>query len=182
MLTMGTRGLLIGAHWPPHVLMVVAAWRWLYGSWPSVRELAAICLHDVGYLGCEQMDGPDGTMHPEAGAALADRLLGRDMGDLIRGHSKGYAEAVGVPLSRLYGPDKVSHAFESVWLYVLRTRLTGEIRQYRAVAHGCAPRNDDPAVSDHEWFRVVRARMARGGIAAAIEVLAPHGLGEHRGR
>jgi len=179
---MGTRSLLIGAHWPLHNVMVVLAWRWLYGSWPTLREMAAIGLHDVGYLGCREMDGPDGTMHPDVGATLGDRFLGRDMGDLIRGHSKGYAETVRVPLSRLYGPDKLSHAFEPVWLYVARTRLTGEIRQYRAVAHGCAPRNDDPSVSDHDWFRVVRSRMARGGIAAALDVLAPTGLGEHRGR
>ena len=182
MFAMGTRSLLIGAHWPLHNLMVVAAWRYLYGSWPTWRELVAIGLHDLGYLGCREMDGPDGTMHPEAGARLADRMLGREYGDLIRGHSKGYAETIGVPLSRLYGPDKCSHAFESVRCYVLRTRLTGEIRQYRATTHGCAPRNDAPAVTDHEWFRVVRNRMIRGGTEAAVKAQAPDGLGLHRGR
>jgi hypothetical protein len=178
----GTKSLLFGAHWPPHVLMVTAAWRWLYGAWPTLRELGAICLHDIGYAGCLEMDGPDGTGHPLLGAIVADFLLGEDMGDLIRGHSKGYAEAAGVPLSKLYGPDKLSHACEPTWLYVWRTRLTGEIRQYRAVSHGCAPRNDDPAVSDYEWFRVIRMRMARGGIDHAIGLTAPNGLGEHRGR
>lgn len=182
MISMGTRSLLIGAHWPPHILMVVAAWKWLYGSWPTWREFSAIVLHDVGYAGCREMDGADGTMHPEAGARLADRLLGREYGDLIRGHSKGYAETIGVPLSLLYGPDKLSHAFEPPWLYVLRTRLTGEIRQYRSTTHGCTPRNDDPRVSDFDWFRVVRTRMVRGGCEAAVKVMAPSGLGEHRGR
>jgi len=176
----GTKSLLIGAHWPPHILMVILAWKWLYGTWPTWREFLAICIHDIGYIGVVEMDGPDGTMHPERGARIADTCLGAEYGALIRGHSKGYAEAVGVPLSKLYGPDKLSHALEPSWLYVFRTRLTGEIRQYRSTAHGCAPRNDDSAVSDYEWFRVIRARMAKGGIQAMLDSVGK--LGEHRGR
>ena len=109
----GTKSLLIGAHWPPHILMVILAWKWLYGTWPTWREFLAICIHDIGYIGVVEMDGPDGTMHPERGARIADTCLGAEYGALIRGHSKGYAEAVGVPLSKLYGPDKLSHALGS---------------------------------------------------------------------
>lgn len=181
MISVGTLSLLVGAHWPPHIAMVTLAWRWLYGSWPTWRELACICLHDVGYAGCEQMDGDDGTLHPERGARIADRLFGKPFGDLIRGHSKGYADIAGVPLSKLYGPDKLSHAFEVSACYAFRTRLTGELQQYR----GClwnAARHDDPSVSDAEWFRVIRARMTRGGIAHALTITAPNGLGEARGR
>lgn len=177
----GTLSLLIGAHWPPHIAMVILAWRWLYGTWPTWREAIAICLHDVGYWGCEQMDGEDGTRHPELGARIARRLLGEGYDDLIRGHSKGYADIVGLPLSRMYGPDKLSHAFEAAWCYTLRTRLTGELQQYR----GClwnAARHDDLSVSDAEWFRVIRARMTRGGIAHALTIIAPNKLGEARGR
>lgn len=181
MLSVGTKSLLFGAHWPPHVLMVIVAWRWLYGAWPSWQECVTICLHDIGYLGVKEMDGADGTAHPERGARLARWLLGEGYDDLIRGHSKGYAELVGLPLSRLYAPDKLSHAFEFAACYTFRTRLTGELQQYRTTIHGAA-RNDDLRISDKEWFRVIRARMARGGIAQAITQLAPNGLGEHRGR
>lgn len=181
MISIGTKSLLIGAHWPPHILMVILAWRWLYGSWPTWQEAVAICLHDVGYAGCEEMDGEDGTRHPELGARIAENLLGEDYGELIRGHSKGYAELVGLPLSRLYGPDKLSHSFEFAACYTFRTRLTGELKQYRTTLHNAA-RHDDASVSDVEWFRIIRARMARGGIAQAISQIAPNGLGEHRGR
>jgi len=176
----GTRSLLFGAHYPLHPIEVALAWRWLYGQWPSLREALAIAVHDLGYLGVQEFDGEDGTRHPELGARIAGLLLGEEYAALVRGHSKGYAELVGAPLSRLYGPDKLSHAFEPAWFYVLRTRATGEIRQYRATAHGCAPRCDDPGVSDEAWFRVIRARMARGGISAVLEQVGR--LGEHRGR
>ena len=181
-MNVGTKSLLLGAHWPPHVVLVTLAWRWLYGSWPSLRELAAIVLHDIGYAGCREMDGEDGTRHPELGARVADLWLGEDCGALIRGHSKGYAELAGVPLSKLYAPDKLSIVFEPARFYAWRTRLTGELGQYRAVSHGGAPRADNAAVSDREWFRVIRMRMARGGLSHAISVAAPDGLGSHRGR
>ena len=183
-ISIGTRSLLFGAHYPPHILMVAAAWKWLYGSWPTWREMIAICLHDVGYFGCKEMDGPDGTMHPELGASIATRLLGQEYGNLIRGHSKGYSECFDpqLPLSKLYGADKLSRAFEPLWWYAWRCRLTGEIAQYRSVSHGCTPRKDSPNTSDREWFRIIRMRMVRGGCDETIKMEAPNGLGEHRGR
>jgi hypothetical protein len=181
-MTVGTKSLLVGAHWPLHNVMVALSWRWLYGSWPTLKEAAAIALHDIGYLGCREMDGVDGTRHPALGAAWADRFLGKEYGDLIRGHSKGYADVAGVPLSRLYGPDKLSHVFEPTWLYAWRTRWTGELEQYKSVHHGCAPKCDDPDTPDREWFRVVRARMACGGMSHAISILDPGGRGSHNGR
>ena len=179
---MGTKSLLIGAHWPLHNGMVVLAWRWLYGTWPTLKELGAIALHDIGYLGVHEMDGADGLRHPAPGAYFADRLLGREYGDLIRGHSKGYADLMGIPLSKLYGPDKMSHVFESCRFYAWRTRLTGELAQYRAVDHGRAPRMDRADLSDEDWFLIVRARMARGGLNHVIDLLAPDGAGSHNGR
>lgn len=177
----GMKSLLFGAHWPMHVIDVVIAWRWLYGNWPTARECVAIALHDVGYWNVREMDGPDGLRHPELGARIADQILGREYGDLIRGHSKGYADLECLPLSRFYGPDKLSHAF--VWTrgYVLRTRLSGELRQYRSTLWGEARKND-AGVNDDIWFRVIRMRMTRGGISYAINEVAPDGLGAARGR
>lgn len=181
-LSTGTKSLLIGAHWPPHILMVALAWRWVFGQWPTKKEFAAICLHDVGYFGCKEMDGDDGTKHPELGACFADVLLGKQYGDLIRGHSMGYVVMTGGQVSKLYVADKLSHVFEPAWLYTLRTRLTGELEQYRARGPGGAARRDDETVSDEEWFRVVRCRMARGGLSAALPIIAPNNIGADRGR
>lgn len=176
-MTVGTKSLLIGAHWPPHMLMVVLAWKWLYGTWPSLKEMAAIAIHDIGYVGCKDMDGEQGNDHPELGAKIADHFLGVKYGDLIRGHSKGYARSKGYELSKLYGPDKLSHAFEPLWLYPIRTRLTSELRQYRYTNHGVV-RQDDPTVSDKEWFRAIRMLMALSGIQQTIDASVPKGFGE----
>jgi len=179
-LSVGTKSLLYGAHWPPHALAVALSWRWLYGKWPSLKQAAAIGLHDVGYLGCRDMDGDEGVRHPELGARIADAILGREYGDLVRGHSQGYANLVGVPLSRLYAADKLAIALEVSWLYLARTRATGELAQYRTQNRG-RPRKDTGA-SDDLWFRVVRARMVRGAMQYAVSELAPDGLGASRGR
>jgi len=181
MFTVGTWSLIAGAHWPPHYLAVALAWRWLYGAWPTWREALAIALHDIGYIGCKEMDGSDGTRHPELGGKIADFLLGKEYGDLIRGHSQGYADLAKVPTSKLYAVDKLAAVFESARFYAFRTSLTGELAQYRATSHGGAKRKD-AQVSNVEWFRVIRCRMARGGLTAAINLLAPDGLGSVHGR
>jgi len=168
---LGTRSLLFGAHYPLHAAEVAIAWRWLYGQWPTWREAAAILVHDVGYFGCETMDGPDGSCHPELGARIADRLLGPEYGALVRGHSQSYAAKLGIPVSRLCWPDKLSHALEPVWWYVLRTRFTGEIREYRGVDHGSTPKGAvADAATDHEWFQTVRARMTWHAIRRALNL------------
>lgn len=179
----GTKSLLFGAHWPPHTIAVALAWRWLYGKWPTWREFAAICLHDVGYFGCSDMDGEEGTTHPDLGATIADKLLHWRYGNLIRGHSKGYAKGEMKPLSKLYAADKLAIIFEPAWLYVFRTRLTGELDEYRAQGPGGAKRLDDEGISDAQWFRIIRARMIRGGLSHAIDnYLAPGGIGSANGR
>ena len=172
----GTKSLLFGAHWPAHNAAVILAWRWLYGTWPSIREAAAILIHDIGYLGCPDLDGPRGTRHPELGARIAGRLLGQAAGDLVAGHSAGFATWAGVPRSRLYGPDKVSVAFEAARCYVARTRATGELALYRSTDHACQPRPDDPSVSDLDWFRITRLRMIRSGIDHALDLITPASL------
>jgi hypothetical protein len=37
------------------MLMVVMAWKWLYGTWPSLKEMATIAIHDIGYVGCKEL-------------------------------------------------------------------------------------------------------------------------------
>ena len=183
MISAGTKSLLFGAHWPPHILGVALAWRWLYGSWPTWKEFLTICVHDIGNIGCEQMEDGDGRQHPELGAVIAENMLGEEYGNLIRGHSKGYAESMGVPLSKLYAPDKLAIAFDTALFYTFRTRITGELGHYRSAGDAYhQPSKDDLDVPDADWFRVVRARMIRGGLQHALTILAPTGLGALRGR
>ena len=138
---MGTRSVLYGVHqifW--HPLTVAAAWRRLYGAWPKWWEWVAICLHDVGYVGKSEMDSADGITHPELGARLTKKIVGlcssksraEEAFRLSLYHSSHYARVAGQPVSRLYLPDKASILVEPEWLYLLRARLSGEIREYVA--------------------------------------------------
>ena len=67
----GTKSVLWGVHafwW--HPLMVAMAWVKLFG-WPwDPRVWMAFFVHDLGYWGCPNMDGPEGKKHPEVGARI----------------------------------------------------------------------------------------------------------------
>lgn len=77
-LPVGSRSLLFGVHqflW--HPVTVALAWRRLHKKWPSLGECVCIFVHDWGYWGCNDMDGPEGKRHPELGARVAARWVGR---------------------------------------------------------------------------------------------------------
>ena len=87
----GTRSLLFGVHqlvWHPVVVML--AWRNLYGQWPNWQELVCIIIHDWGYWGCPNMDGPEGENHPWWAARQADRWFGEEFKKLCLYHSRHY--------------------------------------------------------------------------------------------
>ena len=72
----GTRTILFGVHqflWHPFIIW--RAWRWLYGKNPTWPELVAIFCHDLGYWGKPNLDGPEGSTHPRAGAKIAARIV-----------------------------------------------------------------------------------------------------------
>lgn len=71
MIPMGTRSLLWGAHqFLIHPLFVALAWWRLYGFPWDPRLWVAFFVHDLGYWGMPNMDGPEGEEHPRLGAAL----------------------------------------------------------------------------------------------------------------
>lgn len=71
----GTKSLLFGVHqFIVHPVVVGRAWRALYGRWPNLNEWIAIMVHDWGYWGCPNMDGPEGRRHPEKSACIAYTL------------------------------------------------------------------------------------------------------------
>jgi hypothetical protein len=62
----GTKSVLFGAHcFFLHPLFVAWAWTRLYGFPWDPRLWVAFFLHDLGYVGSPNMDGPEGERHPE---------------------------------------------------------------------------------------------------------------------
>lgn len=163
----GTKSLMFGAHCIfIHPLLVAAAWWRLYGFPSDPRLWLAFIVHDWGYWGKSNMDGPEGETHVEAGARIMARLFGPAWGDFTRYHSRYYARKDGVAPSRLCYADKLSLCFEWDWCYLLRVCLTGEIREYRAhAARGGKYAKDSylsgAGSSRWEWLRTVKRFMLR---------------------
>jgi hypothetical protein len=172
----GTKSLLFGVHqvfW--HPITVGRAWRRIYGRWPTVSEWLCIAVHDLGYWGCADIDGPEGKHHPERGAQMAlslvywyKRVQGNSKLDsikagwwaycLVRGHSKSYCELLGCDTSPLYLPDKVSILFDPFWFYLFRAQITGEITEYKrnSESHFCLRAE---AIENKSWLRWYRNRV-----------------------
>ena len=136
MISAGTKSLLFGVHqFLYHPLTVGLAWRKLFGVWPTRREWVCIFVHDIGYFGKPNMDGPEGRTHPEAGADIAGYLLGTHYGNFTLYHSREYAKLYGNEgPSLLAWADKYCVCVEPRWFYLLRARLSGEIKEYKANA------------------------------------------------
>jgi len=129
-LPVGTRSILIGAHqFLIHPLYVAKAWRLLYGPPRDPRLWLAFFLHDLGYWGRHDLDGPDGERHVEW-AARVMRPFGRDWSWLCLLHSRYYARSVNLPPSRLCAADKLAMTLEPEWLYLPRVILSGECWEY----------------------------------------------------
>jgi hypothetical protein len=159
----GTKSLLIGVHqivW--HPLTVYRAWSRLYGR-PNLREALCIILHDWGYWGSLEMDGPTGAKHPEAGAAIAAALFDGAHGDLVLLHSRRYALDRKRNPSKLCWADKLSIVYEPDWFYLLRARASGELREYRKQAVAWVP----PERSDREWLIWVKRRFLKTALSEA---------------
>ena len=116
---LGTKSLLFGADcFFLHPLFVLAAWSKLYGFPFDPRLWLACLLHDIGYIGKPNMDGPEGQNHVELGATIMRVLFGNSWGDFTRYHSRFYAKRDGRHFSRLCVADKLSLALTPAWLYI----------------------------------------------------------------
>jgi hypothetical protein len=74
----GTKSLLFGVHqFILHPIFVALAYWHLYGFPWDPRLWLAILVHDWGYWGKPNMDGPEGEKHVELGAAIMGRLFDR---------------------------------------------------------------------------------------------------------
>ena len=97
----GTKSILFGVHnFVVHPPLVGIAWWKLYGFPRDPRLWLAFLLHDAGYFGKPSMEGPEGERHVELGARIMGRLFGLQWADFCRRHSRFYARAHGLTISR----------------------------------------------------------------------------------
>lgn len=158
----GTKTLLFGVHqFLLHPLFVAMAWWRLYGFPWNWRLWPCFLVHDWGYWGCRDLDGDEGSRHPEYGARLISRLLDRrpysdwltlNQGPLVHQeqlgpwgkfcllHSRNYARSVELLPSRLCMADKLAICLMPEWLYLTLAWLTGELAEYQDNGKHATPR------------------------------------------
>jgi len=148
----GTKSVLYGAHcFLIHPIFVFAAWCKLYGFPWDPRLWVAFFVHDLGYIGKPNMDGPEGETHPQMGADIMcwlfdyHKVLFSDTSKLstdqilrwyffTKYHSRFLAKKEGKNPSRLCFADKLSMCLEPDWLYLPRVNWSGEIIEYMKLA------------------------------------------------
>jgi hypothetical protein len=143
----GTKSVLFGAHqFLIHPWFVAWAWWKLYGFPIDPRLWVSFFVHDLGYWGKPNMDGPEGERHVEFGAWVMHLLFDKWWRGPFGGesawrwhnftmyNSRFYAKRDGQPHSRLCVADKLAIALTPAWLYLPLARMTGEIHEYMGLA------------------------------------------------
>lgn len=129
----GTKSLLFGAHqFAIHPIFVARGWKRLYGPARDPRLWIAFVIHDWGYFGKPNMDGPEGEQHVNWAADKMGKWFGPEWRDFCRYHSRFWAKAHGQPISRLCVADKQALLETPRWLYLFLVRLSGEEKEYKA--------------------------------------------------
>lgn len=165
----GTKSILFGAHqFLIHPWFVALAWWKLYGFPFDPRLWVAFFVHDLGYIGKPNMDGPEGETHVELGAEImhylfdhprwithctetchrvthrtvkTHEILNVHWKNFCLYHSRFYAKRDGRSHSRLCVADKLAIALTPAWLYLPLARLTGEIHEYMKLGKDAGPGN-----------------------------------------
>lgn len=159
-LPMGTKSLLFGAHqFILHPLFVALAWWKLYGFPKDYRLWFAFVLHDIGYWGSPEMDGPVGQRHPERGAAIMGRLFGSEWASFTIRHSRGYAKLEKLEVSKLCNADKLATVLVPLYLYTVMVWLTGEWEEYATIEQPLTGRYGGGDLMG--WARNMRAAILR---------------------
>lgn len=153
-MNIGTRSLLFGCHQVfIHPLLVALAWWKLYG-WRRVgymtygvttglldwRLWVCFVVHDFGYFGSPNMDGPEGEQHPHLGAAIVGKLFDGagppQWRHFLLYHSRYLAKRDGRAPSAFCMADKLAIALYPTWVWVPLAWLTGEGAEYMAAHAG----------------------------------------------
>jgi hypothetical protein len=130
-MTVGTRSVLFGAHafWL-HFWFVGLAWARLFGAPWDVRLWVAFAVHDLGYLGKNDVEGRDGETHVELGASIMGFFFGDSWADFVACHSRYWAKRMNRQVSALCIADKLAFVLTPAWLYLPMTRASGELAEY----------------------------------------------------
>jgi hypothetical protein len=175
-MNVGTKSLLVGVHqiaW--HPFTVLRAWVELYG-YPSWKEMICIIIHDWGYWGSPNMDGIEGETHPEFAMVLACKLFPNTQnqdnyyGQLCLLHSRHYARKFNLNPSKLCWADKLSIKYDPRRFYLLRARLSGELKEYRALH---ASMGED-FKTDEDWYDWASGRAIQMGMQQNSEGISFH--------
>lgn len=147
-MNIGTKSILFGVHqFLIHPWFVAYAWYKLYSFPWKIQYWIAFFVHDLGYWGKPNMDGPEGETHVELGALIMHKLfdprcLNCERTDKYKKyhwgkwydftlfHSRFYAKKMGAQYSKLCVADKYSFIVTPKWLYKIMCHLSGEINEY----------------------------------------------------
>jgi hypothetical protein len=178
-MNIGTKSLLFGVHqFLLHPLFVAWAWYKLYGFPRDLHLWVAFVIHDWGYWGCRELDGPEGQKHSEWAAwkmwKWFDRCYpGYEYGttdgpvydlkwhDFCLYHSRIRAKQDGRPFSRLCVADKLSVTLYPEWLYLLLARSSGEIYEYMESARSGVYQHTNLQLDEQRfWYRQANLRIS----------------------
>jgi len=153
-MTIGTKTILFGVHqFAIHPWFVAWGWWKLYGIPWDIRLWIAFFLHDLGYIGKPNLDGPEGEEHPEWAAGVMGWFFGEKWGFFCRYHSRFLAKRDGQSFSRLCVADKLAIGLYPSWLYLPLARLSGELNEYMQGQGARTPAGErGPGL----WFRDVQ--------------------------
>lgn len=139
-MTVGTKSVLFGVHcFAIHPFLIALAWWKLYGFPWDPRLWLCFFVHDIGYIGKPNMDGPEGETHPALGARIMGFLFGSQWYWFTLLHSRYLTKRLDMQPSRLAVADKLVIAIEPSWLYLPRAIASGEIDDYFEQALKCRP-------------------------------------------
>ncbi len=115
----GTKSVLFGAHqFLIHPIVLAIAWWQLYGFPWDPRLWVAFVVHDLGYLGKPNMDGPEGETHVELGASIMHFLF--DWQWEVYDFRTDDIDEVSMALKRGYRPAKRSTGRQDLRDYMRR--------------------------------------------------------------
>ena len=132
-MTLGTKSVLFGGHCLLlHPFFTAFAWAKLYGVPKELRLWLAFFVHDLGYIHCHDLDGPEGEEHVRLGARIMRWVGGPQWEVFTACHSRYWAKRMKQPFSRLCVADKLAFVLTPQWLYLPMVKATGELREYMA--------------------------------------------------
>ena len=155
---LGTKSLLFGAHqFIIHPIIVFICWWKLYGFPFDPRLWIAFVIHDWGYWGLNDMDGPNGKMHPLFAARIMGKLFGTRWFIMCYYHSRFLAKRERSIPSKLCYADKLSIVVEPSWLYLPRVKLSGELKEY--MEEGSVGLHLPSGTTPPQWHRALKEYM-----------------------